>query len=199
MEPDREKNREELRADIARARRGETDALDRVLVSMEARLRSAAAHKLGAPLRAKMATSDLLQSTYVDVVRSIKSFEGDDPETLVAWITRIMENNVRDRLRFFGRQRRAAEIDQTEPPEVPSEGPTPSFEVMKVEHLAVVGKVLSEMPEEFRRIIQLRQFEQREYEEIATLMGKSTGALRMMLSRAMAMLMTRVDKAIGDP
>ena len=86
----------DIRDDIASARRGERDALDRVLTALQSRLRTAAANKIGTPLRRKMATSDLLQSTYVDVVRSIQSFEGDDPDTLVAWITRIMENNVRD-------------------------------------------------------------------------------------------------------
>ena len=124
-----------LHDDIQQARRGDRDALNRVLTAIQSRLRAAASSRLGVPLRAKMATSDLLQSTYVDVVRSIKDFAGDDAQTLVAWVTRIMENNLRDRLRFYGRQRRSPEVDQGEQPEVPGDINTPSVAVRPSRHV----------------------------------------------------------------
>ena len=188
----------DIRDDIASARRGERDALDRVLTALQSRLRTAAANKIGTPLRRKMATSDLLQSTYVDVVRSIQSFEGDDPDTLVAWITRIMENNVRDRLRFYGRQRRSPEVDHEDVPDVAAGDATPSFEAMQLEHLSAVGKVLAEMPEAQRQIIQLRAFEGRDYDEIAAMLGRTPGALRMLLSRARALLTLKLDRLLDE-
>ena len=185
----------QIRADIARARRGERDALDRVLTAVQSRLRAAASSRLGGPLRARMATSDLLQTTYVDVVRSIGEFRGDDPDTLVAWISRIMENNLRDRVRFYGRQRRAAEEDR-ETPDVAAGGHSPSAEAVQVEKLAAVGKALAQLPEDQRQIIQLRLIEGRDYDEIAKTLGRSQGALRMLLSRARAALTMRLDRII---
>lgn len=190
---------DEIRADIARARRGEREALDRVLTAVQSRLRAAASSRLGGPLRARMATSDLLQTTYVDVVRSIGEFRGDDADTLVAWISRIMENNLRDRVRFYSRQRRSAEEKHASPPELAADGRTPSVEAMQVENLAAVGKALAELPEEQRKIIQLRLIEGREYDEIAATLGKSPGALRMLLSRARAALTLRLDRIIDAP
>jgi len=141
-----------------------------------------------------MATSDLLQSTYVDVVRSIKDFQGDDEPQLVAWVTRIMENNLRDRARFYGRQRRNPEVDSEEAPEPAGHDATPSVEAMQVENIAAVGRALAELPEEQRQIMQLRLIEGREYEEIAAMLGRSVGSLRMLLSRARASLTVRLDR-----
>jgi len=190
---------DDLRQDISRARRGEREALDRVLTAVQSRLRAAAVNRLGSPLRAKMATSDLLQSTYVDVVRSIHDFRGDDPDTLVAWITRIMDNNLRDRLRFFGRERRRNEQQHDEPIDGPANDPTPSFEAIQVENLAAVGKALTELPEDQRQIIELRLIEGCDYDEIAERLGRSHGALRMLLSRARAALAMRLDQLLDEP
>ncbi|MCA8963506.1 MAG: sigma-70 family RNA polymerase sigma factor [Planctomycetes bacterium] len=189
---------DDIRDDIAQARRGDRPALDRVLSALQARLRAAATNRLGGPLRAKMATSDLLQTTYVDVVRSIGEFRGEDPESFVAWIMRIMENNLRDRLRFYGRQRRAPEEQLDQPLDGPDKGPTPSVEAMQVEHLAAVGKALAELPEDQRRVLQMRVFERREYDDIAAAMGRSQGALRMLLSRARATLTMRLDQLLDE-
>ncbi|MCA8952689.1 MAG: sigma-70 family RNA polymerase sigma factor [Planctomycetes bacterium] len=186
---------DDLRADIARARRGERDALDRVLTAIQTRLLAAASNRLGGALRARMATSDLLQTTYVDVVRSIGEFRGDDPDTFVAWISRIMENNLRDRARFYSRQRRAAEQDREAPPELPATDRSPSAAAMQIENLAAVGRALAELPGDQRRIIQLRLIEGRDYDEIGALLGRSPGALRMLLSRARAALTLRLDQS----
>lgn len=187
-----------FRKDILLARQGDGDALNRVLTALQTRLRIAAAQRLGPPLRAKMATSDLLQSTYIDVVRSIKDFQGEDAPQLVAWITRIMENNLRDRARFYRRQRRNPEVVADEQPEAAGSVPTPSAEAMQVENLAAVVEALAELPEEQRQIMQLRVIEGRDYEEIAEQLGRSVGSLRMLLSRARAALAIRLERMLGD-
>ncbi|MCR9245562.1 MAG: sigma-70 family RNA polymerase sigma factor [bacterium] len=188
---------EDIRADIARARRRDRDALDRVLTALQSRLRAAAASRLGGQLRARMGTSDLLQTTYVDVVRSITEFRGDDPDTFVAWIARIMENNLRDRARFFGRQRRKGDQAADSPPDAVPGGSTPSFEAMQLESLAAVGKAIASLPEDQREIIRMRLIEERDYEDIAAATGRSPGALRMLMSRARAALTLRLDDAVG--
>jgi RNA polymerase sigma-70 factor, ECF subfamily len=185
--------------DIHLARQGGREALDRVLTTIQARMRSAAENRIGTPLRAKMATSDLLQSTYVDVVRSIKDFEGNNERQLMAWVTKIMDNNLRDRLRFYNRQRRNSELNATPEKEMAGRDATPSFEAMQIESLTAVGRALSSLPDDQRQIMQLRVIEGREYEEIAKLLDKSVGSLRMLLSRARAALTVRLDQMINEP
>ncbi|MFO1076307.1 MAG: sigma-70 family RNA polymerase sigma factor [Planctomycetota bacterium] len=188
----------EIRNDIASARRGDQEALQRILVAVQSRLRTAASHRLAGPLRAKMGTSDLVQSSYLTIVERISEFRGEDTATFVAWVTRIMENNLRDRLRYYGRQRRAPEGSQDETFDAVADMPTPSAGVMRAEEHAVFHKALASLPDEQRQIIQLRLIEGREYDEIAGMLGRSPGALRMLLSRARAALTLRVDRLLDD-
>tara|TARA_R110002049_G_scaffold10728_2_gene52153 strand:- start:6965 stop:7474 length:510 start_codon:yes stop_codon:yes gene_type:complete len=50
--------------------------------------------------------------------------------------------------------------------------------------LSWVGKIMEELPEQQKMVIQLRDVEQYEFEEIAELLGMSATAVRVALSRA---------------
>ncbi len=188
----------QIRSDIALARRGETEALDRVLKALESRLRAAATNRLAGHLRARMGTSDLLQSTMLDIAKNIGDFRGENADQLLAWSGRIMDNNLRDRARFFGRQRRRGEHGAEVPPDAVASGPTPSFEAMRVEHIEALYRALSELPDDYQQILQLREFEKREYDEIAATLDRSEGAVRMLISRARAALYVKLDRMLGD-
>ena len=54
------------------------------------------------------------------------------------------------------------------------------------------------MPEDQRQIIQLRAFEGRDYDEIAAMLGRTPGALRMLLSRARALLTLKLDRLLDE-
>ena len=50
---------------------------------------------------------------------------------------------------------------------------------------AVVERILARLPEDYRRVIELRIRKDRSFAEIAGLMGRSTAAVRKLLSRAL--------------
>lgn len=184
---------------LNRARAGDRRALDRALASVQNRVRLAARRRLGQPLRGVLETSDILQSTYVDVVRTIDTFRGQDEESFAAWLTRILENNIRDKAKFFDRaKRRAPEGDGIHPDSLSDPGPSPSRLAMDVEDLDAVGRAMDRLDEEQRRIITLRMIEGRGYDEIARLLGKREGAARMLYSRARAALAVHIDGLLHD-
>lgn len=181
---------ESFRSDLKRARRGDRGALDRALRQVDARVRAAARNRLNGSGRRHFSTSDILQTTYLDVVRKIHTFRGDDEDTFAAWLTTILENNVRDKARALGRDKRKGPTSsgRVEPDTVAAPGPTPSRAAIQVESLEAVGQALDRLDDTQRRIILMRLVEGKDYREIADALGRSVGAARMLYFRARAAL-----------
>jgi len=181
---------ESFQIHLARAKAGDRAALDQALQCVEDRLRRAARQRLRNAGRRDFGTSDLVQTTYLDVVRKIHMFRGEDEDTFAAWVTSILENNVRDKARALGRDKRRgpSSSGRVEPDAVPAPGPTPSRTAIQVENLAAVGRALDSLDEAQRQIIVLRLVEGRSYREIATALHRSEGAARMLYFRARAAL-----------
>jgi len=190
---------ESFRIHLTRAKAGDRAALDRALQCVEQRLRRAAQRLLRNAGRREFSTSDLVQTTYLDVVRTIHTFRGEDEDTFAAWITSILENNVRDKARALGRDKRKGPTSsgRVEPDAVPAPGLTPSPSAIQIENLAAVGRALDCLDEAQRRIIVLRLVEGRSYRDIATTLGRSEGAARMLFFRARAALAVELSGQFG--
>ena len=153
---------------------------------------------MGPGLRAKVRTSDVLQSTYLDVVKSVERFEGDDEEAFVAWIARIMENNIRDKGKYFQARKRRDPEGPTRPlneaEDVRTPTATPSVEAVRAEDLVLVSRALEGLVEDYRQVIILRMVEGRSHKEVGELLGRSEAATRMLLSRARAALALALEQ-----
>lgn len=190
--------KDSIRLELVKARKGDRQALDRVLGQVQERLRRLAQGRMGPGLRAKVRTSDVLQSTYLDVVRSVDRFEGDDEEAFVAWVARIMENNIRDKGKYFqARKRRDGDA-----PTVPLDDndtlraslPTPSAQAVRAEDLVLVSRAMEHLEDDYRDVILLRMVEGKSHKEIGDALGRSEAATRMLLSRARAALSLELEK-----
>jgi DNA-directed RNA polymerase specialized sigma24 family protein len=88
------------------------------------------------------------------------------------------------------------------PPDRPIRGPLVPF----LAHLStlianrdLIDTALAELPEAFRRPLELRELDGLSYEEIATLLDVELGTVRSRLSRARAMLAAQLYDALqGD-
>lgn len=192
-----------LLPDLQKAKRGDRLALDRVLGHLEARFRRLAQGRIGPGLKAKMRTSDILQSTYLDVVKSVENFEGKDAEEFVAWVARIMENNIRDKDKYFQARKRKdpkhVRISTSESSEMPLNRSTPSVEAVRAEDLLLVSQALDKLDPDYKTVILMRMVEGKSHKEIADVLGRSDAATRMLLSRARTMLSLELDRLRGRP
>lgn len=184
--------------DLALARLGDREALDRVLARNHERFLRLADHCLGDHLRALVRPSDLLQSAYLDVVKTVARFDGESEETFVTWVARILENTVRDKRRYFDAAKRTRLADSPKPEPLsaiadPSQ-PTPSRQITAREDLDVVEKAAANLPEDYRQILDLCVRGAMTHEEAAARMGRSPTATRILLSRARAALVTEVSR-----
>lgn len=183
--------------DIERAREGDRDALDRVIRATARQVTHIVANRLGPHVRRRVRPSDVFQSTYLQVIRDIESFEGDQ-SAFLRWVGRIVENNIRMKARFHHAARRDAgrEVEGETDDWVVHGGPV--SELSRIEDLLRVGRALDRIPADYRDVILLRTVDGLTHEELATKLERSSGAVRMLLSRARAALTLEMEKLTGE-
>jgi RNA polymerase sigma-70 factor (ECF subfamily) len=180
------------------AKEGSAEALDRLYERCAGKLLALIRLRMGRDLRAHMESRDILQATLLKSFRSIDQLEKDGTGSLMAWLARIAQNEIRDQADYLGRLRRDAAKEVPLP-----EDHDPGGLVAERVHSALSQLILDERMERLERalesldgphreIILLRKYEELSFGEIARRLDKSEDACRMMLARAMTALTLRV-------
>lgn len=186
---------------LDRARAGDRSALARIIEGAHGQLAEAARAVLGTPLRAKVRTSDLVQSALLEGLRSLEDFRGTSEAEFAGWLYRILENNLRDRDRYFratrrdrGRETPLSELHTL----AASQTPSPADEAIAAEFLLRVSEALSRLPAEYQRSLLLCLTRDVSHEEAGRILGKSAGASRVLLARARARLLAELERQDGE-
>jgi RNA polymerase sigma-70 factor (ECF subfamily) len=182
---------------IERAVRGERAALERLLLDHFAPLSAHVAKRMPPSLQRVVGIEDIVQSTFTNVFQSIDKYEVRRDVTFLSWLLAIAENQLRDAVRAQKRKKRGGDRVRVE--EAPAEeqshevqlldilvGPdhTPSRSAARREGMQAIRTAIAELPEEYRRAIELRYFDGYSLEETAILMDRTTGAVRGLVDRA---------------
>jgi RNA polymerase sigma-70 factor (ECF subfamily) len=185
--------------DVKKAKTGDRNALNRLLARNQERLSRMVRDQLGGGLRARVRTSDLLQSTYLDVIRGVKEFGGETEEAFLSWVGTIVEHNVLDRARYHGASKRAAEKEVSEGAarNAAATEPSPSSKVAFTDDLLVVHRALDGLPPEYRQVIELKLIEGLTHEEVAARLNRTPLATRTLLARAKSALLFEIDRIRG--
>lgn len=173
------------------ARRGSPDALGEVYARYGGRLLAFIRMRMGRTLRARVESRDILQSALLKSFQHLDQFEGEDGASLMRWLVRIAENEIRDQADFQHRLRR--NIAVTDPldgaaGDVPVSLRSALSTVLMNERYEQLGAALEGLDSDYREVIVLRKIEERSFREVAARMGRSEDACRMLLARAMVAL-----------
>src|SRR5512144_1616001 len=93
---------------LRRAREGAPDALEALYERVAPRLLAFVRLRLGRTLRSELESRDVVQATLLKSFEHFNQFEKSDTRSLMAWLARIAENEIRDRADYHARQRRDA-------------------------------------------------------------------------------------------
>jgi RNA polymerase sigma factor (sigma-70 family) len=200
---------------LERAQHGDGDALNELCRRLQSRVLTAVRIRLGAKLRQRVQSCDIVQNVMLDVIRNIPSFERKSEGHLTHYLIRVVENKIRDQVDWETAGKRDLRR------EVPSAGassadavsspanlrdpavPTPSRIVSLHEDLALLEQAmdcLAEECEEHRDLILAAKIEGRTYAEIAAEHGlPSADAARMQVNRAMQKLAKIYKRLSTDP
>lgn len=182
---------------VQRAKAGDRDALDRLFGRYYERVRRSVRVRLGPELRQHLDSGDILQQAFCKGFEIFDSFEMRDEGSLLHWLAKIAERQIRDAADYFSSLKRvppgylqslddgAGSSGDLVPQPVGREPPPPE-KVRDREEIDVIEVCLDELPPHHREIIVLRDFEQLAWEDVARLSGRpSISAAREMHATAL--------------
>ncbi len=173
------------------ARRGSREALDGIFERYGGRLHALVRLRLGPQLRRRLESRDILQATLLKAFEGIDRFDGGGSRSLMAWLGAIAGDEIRDQAKYYGRQKRKADLVDTLDERVHGIAEEIRSEVSRLQlqrDSARLEKALEALDESYREVILLRHFEDLGFREIGERLGKSPDACRMLVNRALAAL-----------
>lgn len=200
---------EQLATLLAGARDGRLDDLGQLLEMYRSYMMLVAQAQLGADLRVRASHSDVVQETFLEAHRDFSQFQGSTPAELVAWIRRILLNNIarvveqhkltakRDVRREISLRERVASLEQSSfdlDAALVSPWSSPGSQVEREEQAVLVADQLAKLPEDYRQVVMLRNLQGLSFEEVAARLGRSSGAVRMLWLRAIDRLRQQLEK-----
>lgn len=162
--------------------------------------------QLGSRLKQKVEAEDILQETTIDAVRRVAEFEQLQREPF-GWLCQIAEHRLIDaHRRFFQSQKRAGEREVSIDADRDDAGgrfanllaasmTTPSQAFSRNQKEFQLQIAMQELPEETREVLRLRYVDGLQTKEIAERLGKSDGAIRVLLTRSVQRLQEKLTDA----
>jgi RNA polymerase sigma-70 factor (ECF subfamily) len=177
---------------LARVRRGDLDALDRLFARCLPPLRRWARGRLPAAARGALDTQDLVQDTVLHSLRRLEDFEPRHEGALQAYLRQAVLNRIRDEARRFIRRPTPAALSES----LPADGASPLDIAIGRQGVERYEAALQRLRPADREAIIGRLELQHDYRELAVILGKpNANAARVAVTRALARLMEHLDEA----
>lgn len=197
---------------LEKAQDGDGQALNELCRRYQQRVLATVRIRLGAELRRRVESWDIVQEVMIDALRKVNSFDYKTDGAFLHFLNRVVENKIRDEAdrQRAGKRDPALEVSfdaarsayAVFPLDMPdSASPTPSKVLSLHEDLALLERAMDRLAaesEEYRDLIVAVKIEGRTYAEIAEEIGpKEPGltvdAVRMRVKRA-TLALTRIFK-----
>lgn len=192
------------------AKEGDRVAMGELLRRYEQRVYRIARIRMGARIRRILAglfdSGDIVQNAYIVAMRKIRDLELESHASIIQWLTRIVQNQVRDALDHAQAQRRAQDkevrIDQvpvgTEPIDLIASTPQPLEIVSDRELGEIYDRCVEALEHDQREVILLREYSGGSWEFIARELGRpSAHATEELYRRARRALIPHLRKYLA--
>lgn len=175
--------REEEYAVIRRVCAGDADAFEALVTAYQKQVYNLALHTVGSEEDA----ADMTQEAFLRAYRSLGSFRGDSKFSV--WLYRLTTNICIDFLHSRGRRptvslTTADEDDEPQEMEVADDRFDPVQSLERAELRRAVQRGLNALPEDYRRILMLRELSGMSYAEIGQVLRLEEGTVKSRLFRA---------------
>jgi len=168
---------------VKRVQKGDQAAFDMLFARYQAKI----LNLVGRYVRDSEEARDVAQEAFIKAYRALPGFRGDS--AFYTWIYRIAINTAKNYLVSRSRRPPDTDVDIEEGEFQDTSGllqdiETPENLLASDELEAVVYKAISDLPEELKVAVSLREFEGLSYEEIAEVMDCPVGTVRSRIFRA---------------
>jgi len=190
---------------VALAKDGNESAISQLWTVYGARVHWIMRLRMGMELRSKLESMDLAQDALLSALGDLENFTYKNEGDFLRWISTIAENRLRDNLDKLHADKRdirkeirigrpgANTVSKSAVSFTPIEATTPSVIMSRKEELDKLEKAIDKLKPEYKQVIVLSKIDGLSYKEIADKLGKTSEAVRKLISRAMAALTTVFD------
>ncbi|HEX6813617.1 MAG TPA: RNA polymerase sigma factor [Planctomycetota bacterium] len=145
--------------------------------------------------QAVLSLDDVMQQTYADAFLDVRRFEPEREGTFGAWLSTLARRNLVDALRMLEAQKRGGKVRRVagnagEDSAVvllallSHSTSSPARAAARREAGQVLEQALQQLPEAQESVVRHYDLEGRRAEDVAAVMGRSTGAMFMLRARA---------------
>ncbi|NQT16582.1 MAG: sigma-70 family RNA polymerase sigma factor [Planctomycetes bacterium] len=191
---------------IRRAQQGDAECRERLFALCRGYLGFAARAQVESWLRVKVDASDLVQQTMLEAHRDFHRFQGGSEQQLLAWLRKILLNNLGDFIRHYrgtakrqiGREVRFRAGEESGfgggAPEPAAPDGSPSQEFFRRDNELRLVAALEKLPPDYQEVIFLRNLQRLPFGEVAEQMERSRPAAQMLWKRAI----DKLREVMGD-
>ena len=169
---------------VRKAKAGEGNALNLLFDRYIPRILRIVRMRIGAGLRGRMESMDVVQEVMIRAIRSFDQFEAKDEAAFLHWISKLVQNEIRDLADYHNAEKRNANKEvttrdkSTATRSVLSQLPAdsvhrPSFQVRLKEDVLQLEAALDQLAEKQREVIIMRQYEGMSFKDIGSKLGCS--------------------------
>ncbi len=183
---------------VRRVQDGDRDALQPLFERYYERVRRIVRVRLGAPLRSRLDSGDIVQETFLAALKGFDRFDLRDEAALIHWLSVLAENRIRDAADYNDAGKRAAgrEVPLASPGrsgtvylDPAADGPSPADKAANDEQVLRLEDAITALPDDLREIVLLRDYAGMAWEDIAARVGRpSPDAARMAHGKALLLL-----------
>jgi RNA polymerase sigma-70 factor (ECF subfamily) len=185
---------------IQGARGGAAEALGELIESWRSYLLYVAQNELPAELRHKVGVSDLVQSACLDIHQRFADFRGESAEEWRAWLKQLVRHDVQDaQRRYVQAAQRSIRRERDLAGSAGfgfdvSDGQlSPRASLIAGEEAQALRDALQRLPDEYRTVLRLRNWDRLPFAEVGRQMDRSEEAARKLWSRAVVRLQAELE------
>jgi RNA polymerase sigma-70 factor (ECF subfamily) len=186
-----------------RAANGDRAAIDALIERYLPELHAFVRLRAGAIVRGRESSSDIVQSVCREVIQHMDRFQFPSEPAFKQWLYTTALRKIVNRKDYYLAQKRdvlrdvpmassSGSADDLRLMKCYSNFSSPSRQMMVREEIERIEKAFESLPEEYREVITLAHVVGLSRAEIAAQMGKSEGAVRVLLHRALAKVAARL-------
>ena len=186
---------------IRTAKSGCDLAMDQLVTQFEAYALLVAESHINGSLQSKFGASDIVQMSLMEAHESIDQFDGSSESQFRVWLRRIVINNLLDQSKQFTKTRKRAIAREDSTTNVvlqPSKQQTPSSILSRKESDHELRKLVDELPERQRFVVEARHRFGLSYFSIAQQLKMSEANARQLWSRAIKSLRQDLEKCQSE-
>ncbi len=180
---------------VVRVQKGDKRAFDLLVLKYQGRMHAI----VGRFVRDTDEVSDVVQEAFIKAYRALPKFRGESQ--FYTWLYRIAVNTAKNYLVARSRRPPGSDIDVVDAEyydgsDYLKDLGTPENNLFRDELGALIHKTISDLPEDLRTAVTLREFEGLSYDEIAEIMDCPVGTVRSRIFRARETIDLQMEKLV---